>query len=74
MVGLVITGSLLSSMSDVTSLLVAATALGGFINHAGLAISGATEVELRRATALGGLAGIAGVVVVLSALMLALGS
>jgi hypothetical protein len=45
-------------MSDVTGLLAAATALGGFLGHAGLAIAGAAEMKLRRATAVGGLLGI----------------
>jgi hypothetical protein len=49
--------------------MVGAIAIGGFLCHAKPALSGASEVELRRATAIGGLTGlgISSLVVVLSA-------
>jgi hypothetical protein len=52
-------GSVVNFASEAASLLAAAAALGGFVGHARLAIRGAAEVDLRRATALGGLGGIA---------------
>ena len=65
-----VVGSIVEEFATSVGLLAGVMAVGGFLAHAGPALSNASEVELRRATARGGLIGlVAGVfVVVLSAL------
>jgi hypothetical protein len=62
--------SILDQFASGTAFLATAIVLGGFFMHAGPALQGASESELRRATVRGGLGGLAvgSAVVVLSAL------
>jgi hypothetical protein len=53
-----------------SGLTTAAILIGGFLAHIRPAIAGEAEAELRRATALGGLAGLAVMVLVLLVLRL----
>jgi hypothetical protein len=62
--------SLLSQFATAGGLMAAGIAVCGFVFHAGPALGNATEMELRRATAMGGLFGLLVTisVIVLSAL------
>jgi hypothetical protein len=68
---MVVLGSILTFFATAVGLVAGAIAVGGFLSHVRPALSGASEVELRKATAIGGLAGLAcgSFVVVLSALI-----
>ena len=67
--------SILDQFAAASALLVTVIVLGGFLAQAGPALQGATDSELRRPAAKGGLYGIGGgfLVVVLSALFDTLG-
>lgn len=66
-----VVATLMSDSATGCGLIVGAIAVCGFIAHARLALAGADEQRLRRATTMGGLAGIglATFVIVLSALL-----
>lgn len=63
--------TLLDRSATVAGFMAAAIAVGGFLAHAGPALTGKDERRLRRAVVIGGLWGVAGVifVVVLSAII-----
>ncbi|HEV7770013.1 MAG TPA: hypothetical protein VGO66_05045 [Solirubrobacterales bacterium] len=63
--------ALLTQFATAAGLMAACIAVGGFVFHAGLALRGAAEPELRQLTAAGGLCGLAFAMflVVLSALV-----
>lgn len=63
------TGPIVDQIAACTGILVGAIALGGFLAHVGPALGGASEEDLRKATARGGLEGlkVGSVVIVLSA-------
>jgi hypothetical protein len=62
--------TLLDQSASAVGLVAAAIAVGGFLGHAGLALGGSTEEELRAATVAGGLWGTVGAafIIVLSAI------
>jgi hypothetical protein len=60
-----VVGSLVSDAATVAGLTAAAIAVTGFLLHAGPALSGATEDELRRATVVSGLLGFGAAVFVM---------
>ncbi len=64
------TGSILDQLATLAAFLATAIAIGGFLGHAGPALRGDGEKELRQATARGGLVmlGFGSGVVVLSAI------
>jgi hypothetical protein len=66
----VVIASLMSSSATGVGLVAAAIAVGGFLAHAGPALSGADEQRLRKATVRGGIGGIviAACVILLSVL------
>lgn len=49
---------LLSLSATIVGLMAGGIAVGGFLGHAGPSLSGKSDRELRRATTLGGLAGL----------------
>jgi len=51
--------SIVLQLATATGFLAAAIAVGGFVAHAGPAIAGREDSELRRRTAIGGLYGLA---------------
>ena len=55
---MVVVSSILNPFATGFGLLAGAIAVGGFIAHAGPALSGASDDELRRATVRGGLGGL----------------
>jgi hypothetical protein len=61
--------SFASSFATAVGLVAGTIAVGGFLSHVKPALSGVSEVELRKATAIGGLAGlgVGSFVVILSA-------
>jgi hypothetical protein len=63
-------GSILDHAASISGLMATAVALGGFLGHAGPALRGDSDEELRRATVRGGLfaLGVGVCVVVLSAI------
>lgn len=64
-----VAASIVQEFATSVGLLAGAMAVGGFLSHAGPALSNASEAEIRRATARGGLVGlgVGAFVVVLSA-------
>jgi len=64
-----LTASIAAEFATAIGVLGGTIAVGGFLGHVGPALDGASEFEVRRATAKGGLAGLgaAALVVVLSA-------
>jgi hypothetical protein len=67
---MLVSGSIVEEFATCVGLLAGAMAVGGFLSHAGPALSNASDGELRRATARGGLVGlgVGAFVVVLSAI------
>jgi hypothetical protein len=61
--------SLLDQFASVSAFLATAIVLGGFVTHAGPALQGASDPDVRRATVKGGMYGLGGgcLVIVLSA-------
>jgi len=58
-------GAFLGQFAVVVGLVAGMIAVGGFLGHVRPAIAGAGERELRRRTAIGGLAGLAGAAAVI---------
>jgi hypothetical protein len=54
-----VVGSIATQFSSTAGFIAAAIAIGGFLAHARPAIAGKRDTELRRATAIGGLVGLA---------------
>ena len=72
---MLLTASIATEFGTAVGVLAGTIAVGGFLGHAGPALGGAPELEVRRGTAKGGLAGLvaAALVVVLSAIQDRLG-
>jgi hypothetical protein len=68
---MVLLGPIVAEFATAAGLLAGMIAVCGFIAHAGPTLSGASEKEIRQATVIGGMAGLAigSFVVVLSALL-----
>ena len=60
--GMVVVGTVLSQSATIVGLMAGTIAVGGFIAHAGPALSGQHDEGLRRATTIGGLGGLVGAV------------
>jgi hypothetical protein len=54
-----VAGSIITELSSTAGLIAAAMAVGGFLAHAKPALARQHEAELRRATVIGGLIGLA---------------
>jgi hypothetical protein len=53
-----LTSALLSQIATIVGLMAGGIAVGGFLGHAGPSLAGRSDARLRRATAIGGLAGL----------------
>jgi hypothetical protein len=62
---MLVVGTIASEVATFVGLMAGAIAVGGFLGHAGPTLSGGTEDELREATVIGGLWGLAGACVVI---------
>ena len=60
-----VVGTILSQSATIVGLMAGAIAVGGFLAHAGPSLADRSEQELRHATTIGGLGGLAAAVLVI---------